>query len=83
MLFVHMQMLQRNNAFWGIKRRPSTTSESIVMEDLSVTLKSLVLLVVVLALLIGTLVVSPVALVVLVVALAWANLAGLMVISRI
>lgn len=53
------------------------------MEDLSVTLKALVLLVVVLGLLIGTLVVSPVALVGLVVALAWANLVGLCAISRI
>lgn len=53
------------------------------MEDLSVTLKALVLLVVVLALLIGTLVASPSALGVLAVALSWAGLAGVLVISRI
>lgn len=78
-----MQLLRRSKAVWGMEWRPRTTNESTTMEDLSVTLKSLVLLVVVLALLIGTLVVSPIALVVLVVALAWANLAGLLVISRI
>lgn len=63
--------------------RPSNTNESIVMEDLSVTLKALVLLVVVLALLIGTLVTSPTALGMLAVVLAWAGLAGVLAISRI
>ncbi len=61
----------------------SHTNGCPTMEDLSVTLKALVLLVVVLAVLIGTLVVSPTALAVLMVILAWANLAGLVVVSRI
>lgn len=53
------------------------------MEDLGITLKALVLLVVVLAVLVGTLVVSPSALAVLMVVLAWANLAGLVALTRV
>lgn len=47
------------------------------MEDISVTLKALVLLVAVLAILIGTLVTAPQFTVLIVTLLAWANLAWL------
>lgn len=78
-----VQLLRRSMTDWAMRRRPSNTNESTVMEDLSVTLKSVVLLVVVLGLLIGTLVASPAALGMLAVGLSWAGLAGLLVISRI
>lgn len=78
-----VQLLRRSKPPWVMEWRPSNTNESSVMEDLSVTLKALVLLVVVLALLIGTLVASPTALGMLAVVLSWLGLAGVLAISRI
>lgn len=53
------------------------------MEDISVTLKALLLLVVVLVVVVGSAVISPLAFVLLFVALAWVNLVGLVLITRI
>ncbi len=53
------------------------------MEDTGLTIKALLLLVVALGALIGTLVVSPAGFVLLVTVLAWLNLGGLVLLTRV